>query len=443
MPRRHSLAGKIVLWGFGLIVCTATLAVGLYAVTGAWWFAFIGTTAAMAVVAAASGEWLLAGTQRLLRALADGMQSLQDHDFSISISHPGRGRWGHDGFTEAVAGYNRLSAALRIERQDLYQRELLLDSVIQATPLALILTNAAGTVLYSNVTARRLLNTGRKLEGTQFDDLLKTAPAALSTALGSKSDSLFTMQVAGEAEVFHLAQRDFVLNAELHRLYLLKQLTREINAQEVAAWKKAIRVMAHELNNSLAPISSLVHSGRLIVAHSAAQQIERVFDTIEERVRHLRGFIDGYAQFSKLPKPRAIAVLWPEFLDSLRSAAPFVIERVPDAAGTFDPAQLGQVMINLLKNATESGSSPDQVVVAITTNERSTQIEVRDRGSGMSDSVLENALLPFYSTKPAGTGLGLALCREIVEAHGGRITLANRTDGGLVVTLLLPAGDAD
>lgn len=435
MHWRHSLAGKIVLWGFVLIVCTAALAVCLYAMTGTAWFAFIVTTTVLTIVVAISGQRLLSGTQRRLRALTDGMQSLRDHDFSISIR-----QHGHDELADAVASYNLLSAALRAERQDLYQRELLLDSVIQATPLALVLTNGLATVLYSNVTARRLLGTGRKLEGAQFDQLVETAPPPLRIALASKTDSLFTMQVAGEAEVFHLAQRDFVLNAEQHRLYLFKQLTREINAQEVVAWKKAIRVVAHELNNSLAPISSLIHSGRLIMENNAPNQIERVFDTIAERVQHLQGFIDGYAQFSKLPKPRISAVPWSEFLDSLHRAVPFVMAGIPDGVGTFDAAQLSQVMINLLKNSAEAGSSPDQVIVAIASNDHGTQIEVRDRGSGMSDSVLENALLPFYSTKPTGTGLGLALCREIVEAHGGRISLTNRSDGGVVVTLWLPVG---
>jgi signal transduction histidine kinase len=100
--------------------------------------------------------------------------------------------------------------------------------------------------------------------------------------------------------------------------------------------------------------------------------------------------------------------------------------------------QLTQALINLLKNAHEANSPPEQVVLAIESDDGGTQIEVRDRGCGMSAEVLENALLPFYSTKPAGTGLGLSLCREIIEAHGGRMKLANREGGGLVVSLWLP-----
>jgi len=111
---------------------------------------------------------------------------------------------------------------------------------------------------------------------------------------------------------------------------------------------------------------------------------------------------------------------------------------VPHERGHFDPAQLQQVLINLLKNAQESGSSPDDIEVGIEAAGGGWQIRVLDRGAGMSETVLRNALLPFYSTKPTGTGLGLTLCREVLEAHGGRITLANREGGGLAVTLWIP-----
>jgi signal transduction histidine kinase len=104
-----------------------------------------------------------------------------------------------------------------------------------------------------------------------------------------------------------------------------------------------------------------------------------------------------------------------------------------------DPAQLEQALLNLLKNAHESGSSPDAVELQVRRVPDLLRIEVFDRGSGMSEAVLTNALVPFYSTKRSGTGLGLALAREIAEAHGGRILLSNREGGGLAVTLILPA----
>ena len=107
----------------------------------------------------------------------------------------------------------------------------------------------------------------------------------------------------------------------------------------------------------------------------------------------------------------------------------------------FDAAQMQQALLNLLKNALESGSKPQHIGLHVSQGQGQLRIEVRDRGPGMSGAVLENALVPFYSTKRSGTGLGLALAREIAEAHGGRITLANREGGGLAVTLILPLQD--
>jgi two-component system nitrogen regulation sensor histidine kinase NtrY len=434
IPVRHSLAGKVVAWAFLLVLTAIASALGIYRVSGSPWLAFILTAAAMAALTTWSGRRLLRRTQRVFRALRDGMQSLRSNDFSISITERPR-----DDLAEVIAEYNGLGFALRTERQNLYQRELLLDSVIQSTPHALVLTNEAATVLYSNIAARHLFGDGKRLEGAGFSALLQRTPVALREAIDAAEDSLCTLEVRGESEVFHVSRQHFVLNARTHHLYLLKQLTREFNAQEVATWKRVIRVIAHELNNSIGPISSLAHSGRQLESRSSGAQLDRILATIEERMRHLRGFIDGYARFAKLPKPRIAAVAWADFIGSIRSAVPFELEQpLPANPGTFDATQLSQALINVLKNAHEADSPPEQVAVAVDTDERGTRIEVRDRGCGMSEEVMENALLPFYSTKPAGTGLGLSLCREIIEAHGGRMKLANRAGGGLVVSLWLP-----
>ena len=130
---------------------------------------------------------------------------------------------------------------------------------------------------------------------------------------------------------------------------------------------------------------------------------------------------------------------WEPFVASLRQTVAFSgPATVPERNGWFDPAQVQQVLINLLKNAHESGSAPADVELAVVDDGRMIRLQVLDRGGGMSETVLNNALLPFYSTKRSGTGLGLSLCREIAEAHGGRISLANRPDGGLAVSVWLP-----
>jgi signal transduction histidine kinase len=167
--------------------------------------------------------------------------------------------------------------------------------------------------------------------------------------------------------------------------------------------------------------------------------LPEILGTIEERARHLEGFIRGYARFAKLPAPRLEAVAWREFVARLASQIDFVVDgALPEEPARVDPGQLEQALLNLLKNAHESGSPPQEVKLAVRRAPGLVRIEVLDRGSGMNDAVLTNALVPFYSTKRSGTGLGLALAREIAEAHGGRIALGNRDGGGLSVALVLP-----
>ena len=431
------MAGRATLWLGGIALFGVLVTLLARSWIDSAWMAGVVAALVLVPVAAWSGRRLTDRWSRMTRALNDGVLSIKDRDFSMSVT-----RATGDELGELVDNYNGLGDRLRVERQSLYQRELMLDTVIQTTPLAMVLTNDGDAVLYSNSAARQLFSEGRKLEGARFAHYLDLAPAPLREAIGRGGDTLFTLEIGGEPQVYHVSQRHFLLNAVPHRLLLLKQLTREINSQEVATWKKVIRVIAHELNNSLAPISSLAHSGQ-ILAQSPPEpaQLARVFATIEDRARHLAGFIEGYAQFAKLPKPRLAPVSWEVLLERLRVVVTFqLVGSLPQRAASFDAAQIEQALINLLKNARESGAGTDSIELSVGETARGFSIEVRDRGPGFTQTALEHALVPFYSTKESGTGLGLTLCREIVEAHGGRLRIANRDGGGAVVTLWLPDG---
>lgn len=377
----------------------------------------------------------------LFRALTGTVTSYQDGDFSFSLYWPQ-----NDELSDLVGAHNALGDVLRRQRLELVQRELLLDTMVQNTPVAMLLVSEDGPVVYANVAARQLLNAGRQLEGHRLDAVLARASPALAEAMARGGDGLFTTRDDGAGaddidaeEVFHLARRGFQLNGRRHELLLLRQLTMELRRQEVQTWKKVIRVISHELNNSLAPLTSLAHSGAELVRRGQTERLPQILATIAERSRHLEGFILGYARFAKLPAPRREWQHWPAFLARLADQAAFTVVGAPPAEPcAFDAAQLEQALLNLLKNAHESGSPPDQVGLEVRRLHGAVRIDVLDRGPGMSEAVLTNALVPFYSTKRSGTGLGLALAREIAEAHGGRITLANRDGGGLAVVIILP-----
>jgi nitrogen fixation/metabolism regulation signal transduction histidine kinase len=384
----------------------------------------------------------------LFRALEGTVASYRDGDFSFSL------HWGqNDELSDLIDAHNALGQVLREQRLELVQRELLLDTMVQNTPVAMLLVTELAnrsdrdgrTIVYANLAARQLLSNGRKLEGHALHEVLEQAAPALIDALGRGGDGLFTAGEGEDEEVYHLARRNFSLNGRRHELLLLRQLTTELRRQEVQTWKKVIRVISHELNNSLAPLASLAHSGAELVRRGQTERLPQILETIGERTRHLESFILGYARFAKLPTPRIDAVPWNALVARLAGQVSFrLVGELPPEPAQIDTAQMEQALLNLLKNAHESGSWPDHVELRIRRRVEAmrevVRIEVLDRGSGMNDAVLTNALVPFYSTKRSGTGLGLALAREIAEAHGGRITLANREGGGLAVTMILPAG---
>jgi two-component system, NtrC family, nitrogen regulation sensor histidine kinase NtrY len=436
-PRR-SIAGHLSL----ICVGVAVVAVGLTVLLERWLDNVMLAASLALLVAVPIGLALINRAVRpalsLFRALAGTALSYRDGDFSFGL------RWQHrDELGDLVAAHNELGGVLREQRLSLVQRELLLDTMVQNTPVAMLLVGDGGHVVYGNLAARRLLNEGRKVEGVSLEALLRQAAPALRDAMDRGGDGLFSVGDGDEEDVFHLARRGFRLNGRLHELLLLRQLTSELRRQEVQTWKKVIRVISHELNNSLAPVASLAHSGAELTRRGQTEKLESIFATIEERARHLEGFIHGYARFAKLPTPRLEPVAWPQFVDRLRSQVDFAIEgELPEEPARLDMAQMEQALLNLLKNAHESGSIPEAVTLRVRRQPGLLRIEVMDRGTGMNDAVLANALVPFYSTKRSGTGLGLALAREIAEAHGGRIGLSNREGGGLVVAMVLPVSDA-
>ena len=398
------------------------------------WLFFLLLSLFISLISISLVNYLFTPLAKKFTALEAGLLNFKDNEFSNSLNIDG-----DDELSQLCRLYNQVAEKLRAEKQHIYQRELLLDKVIESSPILMLLVDDDDFFVYSNSATRHFLNHGKSLVGEKFSVLLAQWPESLQAAIAEHNDGLFTIEHDGSADTWHLSRGDFLLNNKKHRLFLLKQMTRELNRQEVAVWKKVIRVISHELNNSLAPISSVTHSGKVIASQLAHEKLVLIFDTIRERVEHLNHFILGYARFAKLPNPRMEAISLVPFVEKLQTQFNFTLENtVPEQVVQIDVSQIEQVFINLLKNAFESGSAEQQVTMAFRLTSNYFKISIQDRGTGMSEQVLKNALIPFYSTKQSGTGLGLALCREIIEAHHGKMALHNRTQGGLTVTIELP-----
>ncbi|TMP12676.1 histidine kinase [Pseudoalteromonas sp. S3178] len=370
-----------------------------------------------------------------MQSLETGLLNFKDGELSSLLAYKS-----NDELGKLCQLYNQTAKQLRQEKQWIYQRELMLDKVLQSSPQALLLVNDNSTVVFSNLISRSLFNSATRLEGMRLSKLLENSPLQLVAAIEHGIDGLFNIEIENQdSQTWHLATGEFLLNNQKHHLYIFKQLTRELSRQEVAVWKKVIRIISHELNNSLGPMSSMLHSAQLLANKVDEPRLARVFTTIDERINHLTEFVQGYGKFAKLPQPQKTCINWQNTLNNLKNHWQFSyeIKNSPNQLQA-DQAQIEQLLINLLKNAHESGSNINEIYIQVEFVTQACVINVSDSGKGMSEQVMANALVPFYSTKSNGSGLGLALCREIAEAHQGHISLHNKIEGGLNVQISLP-----
>ena len=433
---RYSLAGKISAIFAVCVVMAAGVAAALTVFPLTGWEIFV-----LALLPAlVTGWWLLnrflAPVSRILRAVSDGIRSFHDNDYTVRLADRR-----DDELGELVKLYNKVGDVLHEERKAIRQRELLLQTALDRSPAAIVLVNPLDRVIYANTEARTIFLGGGRMRGLRFGEILDNCPPEMRDVLAARSDGLFSIDHEGEKETYHVSRRRFTLNRQPHELYLMRRLTAELGRQEAEIWKKVIRVISHELNNSLAPISSLAHSGQLISGDPGrADRLEEIFGSIRKSVDHLTRFLDGYARFARLPEPRKQPVAWSQFVETIRMIHPFELEgEIPPGHGYFDPAHMQQVITNLVKNAVEASEPPARIGVRILDAAGGgTYIQVMDRGRGLPDHVMRRALLPFYTTKRDGAGLGLPLCREIIEAHGGKLRIQSRDGGGTIVTCWIP-----
>jgi two-component system nitrogen regulation sensor histidine kinase NtrY len=322
--------------------------------------------------------------------------------------------------------------------------ERLLQVILDSTPVAMVLVGETGTILFTNARARQLFFEGRDAKGENFLLMLGNVSEPLRRALLSETDQIFTFDQGGDTETYHLAKTLFDLDGRPHTLISVRHMTLEISRQEITVLKKTLRIIGHELANSMAPASSLLQSARQMLSKPELHaRLVTALQTVEERLVHLHAFLTGLAHLGQLPKPKRRDVSVADFLDGVRALWPEVtIDSQPVQTAWFDPAQIQQVLINLVKNAHEAGGPRDGVSIEVERGgEGGVRFSVLDHGPGMSDEVVSKALIPSFTTKDQGSGMGLPLCREIVEAHDGRLRIGRRPGPatGTVVSFWLPS----
>jgi nitrogen fixation/metabolism regulation signal transduction histidine kinase len=338
----------------------------------------------------------------------------------------------------------RIREGISVEEREVLAKGELLETVMNTLPLAILLIDDLGKIVLSNPEAQALFFEGRRPEGQNFLQLLASVPEGLRTALLSETDHIFSSGDQAESETYHLARRHFELRGQPHSMLIVRNITSELSRQENAVLRKAIRVIHHEFANSITPVRSLLQSARAKIGRPEwGVKLEQTLGVIEDRVLHLSAFLTGFAALGRLPAPRPEEVAWESFLGRLGPLlTDIVIAAAPPGRAWFDPAQLEQVIINLVKNAREAGSPASEVrLEVLLAPDAGYRVSVLDRGQGMTDDALENAMVPSFTTKSDGSGMGLTLCREIIDAHRGRLRIARREGGGIAVSCWLPPRD--
>ncbi|MEW6999280.1 PAS domain-containing sensor histidine kinase [Colwelliaceae bacterium BS250] len=379
--------------------------------------------------------------QRTLQAIYDGLLNLQDGDFSVSLTENIQ-QQNNLQQHQLITLFNEVTDKLREEKQSLYQRELLLDKVVNASDVVTVLINHRSTIIFANRAAQHFLNSGVLL-GQFWPELLEQQMPDLLQH-DDKNNAIIqlvakdTSNADHDEQSWHLSRHQLKLNGSSHQLILLKPITKELHRQELQTWKKIIKVINHELNNSIAPISSMCHSGLILADRLNEPQLNRVFNTITGRINKLSEFIQSYSQLARLSIPQRKPFNIVETLDQLKDLYQLDLISLDTAVIlNADEGQIDQLLINLLKNAKEfSPERPTQVSLSTEGNEL--KIIIRDHGPGMPIEIMKKAFLPYYSTKVDGSGIGLSICREVIDAHHGHITLNNHPEGGLQVTVSLP-----
>jgi two-component system, NtrC family, nitrogen regulation sensor histidine kinase NtrY len=378
---------------------------------------------------------------RPLQTLSNMVAAIREDDFSFRL----RGGSREDSLADLIFEINALATRLQHQKVNALEATALLKKVMMEIDVAvftfdqqqrLSIVNRAGEQLMGRIGHRMLGLTATELG---LVDLLQ-APRAQNVQ----------MTFPGKHGRWAVSHTSFRENGVPHQLLIISDLSRALREEERQAWQRLIRVLGHELNNSLAPIKSIAGTlsaltSRVLLPADVNQDMQQGLRVIENRVESLGRFMQAYTQLARMPAPSRIRIEVEPLVQraaSLERRLPVKVVHGPSVAIDADPDQLEQLLINLIRNAVDASldptvKHPGAVEVGWRTNARSVEIYIRDQGHGLLNS--DNLFVPFFTTKHGGSGIGLILSRQVAEAHGGVLLLANREDRtGCEATVSLP-----
>jgi two-component system, NtrC family, nitrogen regulation sensor histidine kinase NtrY len=388
---------------------------------------------------------------RPLQTLANVIAALREEDYSFRA----RGAATDDALGELSLEVNSLADLLADQRIRAIEAGALLRRVVEEIDVPLFafdpnhvlqLVNTAGERLLQQPSVRLLGRTAEQIE--------------LAGCLSAENGTIVPLPRDNPNSRWLVRSSMFREKGVPHKLIVLSDVSRALREEERKAWQRLIRVLGHELNNSLTPIMSIAGSlrARLSGAPLAPEQrrdFDRGLEIVETRSGSLNRFLQAYRQLAQMPPPvvRRVAILpIMERVSGLETRLSVSVHGSPETMVTVDPDQIEQLLINLVRNAVEAALETDHsanpesgdaravvpiVAMLCVSEEDRVVVAIEDNGPGILNP--SNAFVPFYTTKPSGSGIGLALSRQIVEAHGGSIELANRSSGrGCEVRVVLP-----
>ncbi len=374
-----------------------------------------------------------------LRTLSNMLGALREGDYSMQV----RGACSDDALGEVIWEVNALTELLREQRLGALEATALLRKVMAEIDLALFGFDSDDRLRLFNDSARRLLGrSDRQLNGRHASEL------GLAECLEGPTPRVVDLAFPGGLGRWQLRRGTYREGGVLRRLVFLSDLTRTLHEEERLAWKRLVQILRHEISNSLAPIQSVAESLRTLSSRHPRpgdweEDLSNGLAIIADRSEALHRFIESYSKLTHLPPPRLVEVRVRDLIHrvvDLENRLPVQIAQGGDVVVQADQDQLEQLLINVLANAVEAsleGSDGGGVQIHWRTDEERLRIWIEDDGPGLAEA--GHVFVPFYTTKPAGSGIGLVLSRQIAEVHGGSLTLENREDApGCQACLTLP-----